>query len=141
MDGIMSMKRNKQIPLGLTEGERNTLKEFRILSCLWHSWGWKNSVVYSILVIPTRVKENLLYLIEEGILLKGVGLELEGKYSTLIHFPSALQITSCRWDHCPSCGALTELQSKQFYYLTIHQQCWNSPWLIQAVKLNEVPDH
>lgn len=46
------MKRNKQIPLGLTGGERKTLRGFRILPCLWHSWGWKKSVVYSILVYP-----------------------------------------------------------------------------------------
>lgn len=48
----MSIKQNKQIPLGLTEGERKTLKGFRILPCLWHSWGWKKSVVYSILIYP-----------------------------------------------------------------------------------------
>lgn len=94
IDGIMPMTRNKQIPLFL-EGERKTLKVFRIFPCLWHSWWWRRLAVYNILVYHHQNERKTAVLLthtttKEGTICKGVCLDHEGKYITLIHLPSKL---------------------------------------------------
>lgn len=128
MHGIMSMKRNKQVPLGLTEGERKTLKGFRILPCLWHSWGWVKSVVYSILVYPhqSEGKHAIIYW-KKAQSSRGSLSNLKAN-RTLIHSPVHYKSPAVGGIPAPALsGALTELWSKQLYYLTIHQTVLELP--------------